>query len=361
MKKNKTKKRKNQRRGPPPAPAQRPPRVPDKGIIVRPVDTALGAPLAEERARLTQAAVDFSRSALAPATRKAYAEDAGRFQVWCERHRLVALPAGPQTVCLYLTALATNDNDAGRPRTVSTIRRRMAAISKWHELSGLADPFDHPSIAPVWAGIRRTLGVAPTDIAEALVLDDVNRIARVLKDNLRDVRDRAALLLGFHGANRRSEVTEMELSWLTLGERGMIVTFPFSKTNQEGELEQIAIPKADDPAVCPVEATREWLRVAGMGPGPILRQITNHGNLSLKPLSGFGYSRIIKRLVTLIGLDPAGYSGHSVRRGYVTTAHRAGETDARIMERTRHKTTAMVHRYTAPDDLLVKIGKRETW
>ena len=55
--------------------------------------------------------------------------------------------------------------------------------------------------------------------------------------------------------------------------------------------------------------------------------------------------RLVKRYVRSIGLDPAEYSGHSLRAGFVTSAavHRASLD--KIMDVTRHRSADMVLRY----------------
>ena len=47
--------------------------------------------------------IDASRS---PATLRAYRSDWAHFESWCSEHNLVALPAEPAVVAMYLTDLA---------------------------------------------------------------------------------------------------------------------------------------------------------------------------------------------------------------------------------------------------------------
>ena len=53
----------------------------------------------------------------------------------------------------------------------------------------------------------------------------------------------------------------------------------------------------------------------------------------------------MKQYVDTIGLDPAEYSGHSLRAGFVTSAAAHHARLDKIMEVTRHKSTDMVLRY----------------
>src|SRR5579862_4613778 len=55
----------------------------------------------------------------APATRQAYRTDFRTFEAWCGLHGLVALPASPMTVGVYLAALA------GEGKRASTLERAL--------------------------------------------------------------------------------------------------------------------------------------------------------------------------------------------------------------------------------------------
>jgi hypothetical protein len=64
-------------------------------------------------------------------TKKAYARDFTHLADWCATVPLPALPATPETVYLYLSALVADDNAAGY--AVSTLDRRLAAIGWVHD------------------------------------------------------------------------------------------------------------------------------------------------------------------------------------------------------------------------------------
>ena len=49
--------------------------------------------------------------------------------------------------------------------------------------------------------------------------------------------------------------------------------------------------------------------------------------------------------VSLAGLDPNKYGGHSLRSGFATSAAESGAEERNIMAMTGHKTTQMVRRY----------------
>ena len=68
--------------------------------------------------------------------------------------------------------------------------------------------------------------------------------------DLKGLRDRAILLLGFAGAFRRSELVALDASNLHFASAGLRVTVRKSKTDQEGQGATIAIPRvARSPAL----------------------------------------------------------------------------------------------------------------
>jgi site-specific recombinase XerD len=73
---------------------------------------------------LQQAAWSYARASKAKNTLRAYRADLADFTLWCKEQNKESHPATPDTICLYLTALA----QAGAK--VATIERRIAAISR---------------------------------------------------------------------------------------------------------------------------------------------------------------------------------------------------------------------------------------
>jgi len=188
-------------------------------------------------------------AATAANTRRAYRSDWADFTAWCERHGLTALPATPETVALYLAALAG-------VAKVSTVQRRLTAIAKAHRAACYDTPTKSEAVHLTMRGIRRTHGVAPTQKAPA-VLADLRAMLAVLPNTLIGTRDRALLLLGFAGAFRRSELVSLDVADLAFGERGMTVTLRRSKGDQEGEGLKKGIPFGRHALTCPVTAVRD--------------------------------------------------------------------------------------------------------
>ena len=162
--------------------------------------------------RLAGRARDYADAASAANTRRAYAADWTHFSLWCQRQGLDVLPPSPQVVGLYITACASGAATADRkPNSVSTIERRLSALSWQFRQHGL--PFDRGDrhVKTVLAGIRRTHGRPPAR-KDAVLRDDVVAMLETRdRGTLRGLRDRAMLLIGFAGGLRRSELVGLDV------------------------------------------------------------------------------------------------------------------------------------------------------
>jgi integrase len=280
----------------------------------------------------------FIEAATAPNTRRAYDSDLKHFLAWGG-----SLPASPDVVARYLAAHATT-------HVMATLARRLVAIRRAHALQGLPDPVRSELVRLTFRGIRRAHG-RPQRRAAALAAKEMATIVASLGDSVRDVRDRALLLIGFAGAFRRSELSRIDCKSIERTPRGVVITIPRSKTDQEGQSRQVAIPHGQN-TICPVRALDQWLERAGISKGPMFRPVTRRGHVLPGRLSGDSIASIVKQRVRAIGLDPTRYSGHSLRAGFVTSAARAGTPAWRIKAQTGHASDALVGRYIRLSDPL---------
>jgi len=296
---------------------------------------------AELRLRLGAVAAsarDYAGRAKAPNTLRAYRADWADFAAWCARYALSALPAAPETVALYLAALA----DAGR--SASTLQRRLSAISQAHQVAGLETPTRAALVRLTWAGIRRTIGTAQTGKAP-LVTADLRRLVATLPATLPGARDRALLLVGFAGAFRRAELVGLDVADVVATRDGLVATIRRAKTDQEGQGRTLGLPYGSHPATCPVRALADWRAAGAIAAGPLFRRIDRHGNVGAARLSDRAVALIVQRAAAAAGLDPARYAGHSLRSGLATAAAQAGVGERAIMAQTGHRAVTMVRRY----------------
>ena len=271
-------------------------------------------------------------------TLRGYTADLADFQTWCVNHDTRAVPAVPQTVVDYLTALA----DGGL--SVSTIQRRVAAIAFAHRTNNLDDPTTDPAVRVLLQGIRRTLTVAPTQ-KSPITRDDLKILLAHTTADLRGRRDRALLLIGFAGAFRRSELAALTLADITFQPAGIYIRLRHSKTDQEGAGLTKHIPALENSPLCPVRALKVYLREAAITDGAIFRKVDRWNNVSARAIDPDTVARIVKRLCSRAGMPVRDFAGHSLRSGFVTQATADGVDDWKIMSVTGHKSLAMLDRY----------------
>jgi site-specific recombinase XerD len=282
-------------------------------------------------------AKEFMSMAKAPATVKAYRSDWRDFEGWCETKGIRALPATAETVACYVSDLAA-------VRSVSTIQRRMSAVSQAHQAAGHESPTRSAVVQTIMAGIRREKGTAQKGKRPALV-GQIRRMVKSAPDGLLGMRDRALLLLGFAGAFRRSELVGLDVEDVEFVEDGLVVTLRRSKTDQEGEGRKVGIPHGRGNETCPVRAVRFWLDGAGISEGPLLRSVNRHGRVQPGRLSAKAVALVVKRYAEAAGLESVEFSGHSLRAGLATSAAMAGASERAIMNQTGHRSVQMVRRY----------------
>ena len=281
----------------------------------------------------------FAEQAHAPNTLIAYEADWNSFEQWCRGagYQIADLD-GSVAIASYLTGLAEQGY------SVSTIARRIAALSKHFQLIRREDPTKDPRVKLVWKGIRRKLGVAQEGKAPILV-EHLRLMLDTLSESPLGKRDRAILLLGFAGAFRRSELVSLDTEDVAFVQEGLTLMLRRSKTDQEGKGVKIGIPYGLREGTCPVRALREWLALLEGCPGPLFRAIDRHGRVKNGRLSDRAIALVIKRSAEAVGLDSRLYSGHSLRAGLATQAAINQVSDRAIMQQTRHRSRAMLDRY----------------
>jgi len=281
----------------------------------------------------------YVEAGIAPATRRAYKADLEHFWAWGGD-----IPTTDLQLAAYLAEQATT-------LKVATLTRRLAAISIAHKAQRLPSPVSSPLVRATMRGIRREQG-ADQHQAKPLPREDLFVVLAAMGDRLKDLRDRALLLIGLAGGLRRSELAAIDLIDLERVREGVILTIRRSKTDQEGVGRRIGIPLGRT-IHCPVEALENWLSAARIENGPIFHPVDRHGCVSARRLSGETVSSIVRDRMAGAGFDPTGYSGHSLRAGFATSAIRAGVSTFKIRQQTGHASDAMLSRYIRDGELFL--------
>jgi len=291
-------------------------------------------------------AEDYFHAAQSANTRRAYASDWRHFESWCLAAGQGSLPASPETVVLYLSALADTTK-------VSTLTRRVSAISQAHQTAGFQTPTQHIAVRKLMAGIRRRKGSMQTGKRPVLTHELKMIVARLSPERLLDVRDRALLLLGFAGAFRRSELVSLDIQDLSWSQEGLVVTLRQSKTDPEGYGRKIGIPHGSTPSTCPVRAVKVWTEALGADSGPLFRRIDRHERIGAR-LTAQSVALVLKKRAAQAGLEPAQLAGHSLRAGLATAAAAAGVSERVIMAQTGHRSLPVLRRYIREGSLFLE-------
>ena len=160
---------------------------------------------------------------------RAYKADLEHFRAWGGD-----IPTTDLQLAAYLADQAT-------ALKVATLTRRLAAISIAHKAQRLPSPVSSPLVRATMRGVRREQGTAQRQAAP-LLREDLFLVLGAMGDQLKDLRDRALLLIGFAGGLRRSELAAIDLIDFERVREGIILTIRRSKTDQDGVGRKIGVP-----------------------------------------------------------------------------------------------------------------------
>jgi integrase len=283
------------------------------------------------------------RGARAKNTHATYARAAKQYAAYCAARGAPTQNPPSRIIADYLS------HQAARGLSPASIGVHLAAIAHAHRHSG--SPFDTSIFEGVMDGIRRQYARAPKQSKPA-VLETIEEAVGSLGDSLKDRRDRALLLLGFHAARRRSELAGLDVGsagpdaagFIEFTDDGVVITLLRSKTNQRRTEERYAVPSDAAPDLIP--ALRAWLDAAGIVDGPLFRAVTKGAAARVGArMSGAAVSDVIKNRLG------EGFTGHALRRGFITDAAAAGLTTLDIMRQSGHKSHDMVQTYVDKAEL----------
>ena len=288
------------------------------------------------------------QSSKAENTVRAYKSDFNDFTFFCVKNGLKFLPTDPKIVSLYLTHLSTKE------AKISTLKRRLVSIGVIHKLKGHYLDTKHPSIIENIMGIKRRKGSIQKSKKPILINNlklIINAIDKQKKEDIKKIRDRSIILIGFSGGFRRNEIVSLDFDDLDFVEEGLKINLRRSKTDQFGEGSLKGLPYFENPEYCPVTSIQKWIEISKINSGSLFRRFTKGSRLSENRLTDQSVALIIKEYLELAGIDSKNYSGHSLRSGFATSAAESGAEERSIMAMTGHKSTEMVRRYIKESNL----------
>ena len=282
------------------------------------------------------------KSSKANNTVRAYKSDFKDFALFCAKNAFKNLPTEPKVVSLYLTYLSTKE------AKMSTLKRRLVSIGVIHKLKGHYLDTKHPSIIENIMGIKRRKGSIQKS-KKPLLINNLKKIINAIdngkKDNIKKLRDRTIILIGFSGGFRRNEIVSLDCDDLDFVPEGLKINIKRSKTDQFGEGSVKALPYFNKSQYCPVVSLKKWMDLTSITSCPVFRRFIKGSKLSENRLTNQTVALLIKEYLNLAGIDSTNYSGHSLRSGFATSAAESGAEERSIMNMTGHKSTEMVRRY----------------
>jgi integrase len=238
------------------------------------------------------------------------------------------------------------------PHAPSTVRRRLANWSTLTRWRGLNGAFASPALK---SAIRLAARAAPRTrrrkSAKAVTGDVLAKLlATCASDSLRDLRDKAMLMVAFaSGGRRRSEIAGLRVEQLTVEPPieipdgaplpSLAIHLGRTKTTS-GEQDDIVYLTGR-----PVDALNVWMAAAKIDKGSVFRGIGRWGTVSRRALDPQSVNAILKQRAEMAGLDPGEFSAHGLRSGYLTEAANRGVPLPEAMEQSRHRSVQQASSY----------------
>jgi len=238
------------------------------------------------------------------------------------------------------------------PHAPDTVRRRLASWSTLTKWRGLDGAFASPALKQA---IRLAVRAVPRPrrrkSAKAVTSDVLAKLlATCTTDSLRDVRDRAILMVAFaSGGRRRSEIAGLRLEQLTVEAPIEVADGPplpslaihlgRTKTTTGEEDDVVYLTGR------PVEALNAWLAAAEVDKGSVFRGIGRWGTVSRRALDPQSINAILKQRAEMAGLGSGEFSAHGLRSGYLTEAANRGIPLPEAMEQSRHRSVQQASSY----------------
>ena len=189
------------------------------------------------------------RNSKANNTIKAYRSDFKDFSAFCVKNDFKSIPTDPKIVSLYLTHLSIKD------AKMSTLRRRLVSIGVIHKLKGHYLDTKHPVIIENIMGISRKKGNYQRG-KKPILINQLKAIVNVIDnektEEIKKIRDKTIILIGFGGGFRRAELISIDYEDLEFVPEGVKIIIRRSKTDQTGEGMTKGLPYFTNQIYCPV-------------------------------------------------------------------------------------------------------------
>ncbi len=243
---------------------------------------------------------------------------------------------------------------------VSEIRRSARAINgapapgELVDADQMARPRRRLRLPALKSAIRLAIRAAPRQrlrkSAKAVTGDVLTKLlATCATDSLRDLRDRAILMVAFaSGGRRRSEIAGLRREQLTVeppievadGPPPLLAIHLGRTKTSNGEQDDVVYLTGR-----PVEALNTWMAAGKIESGSVFRAIGRWGTVSRRAIDPQSINAILKQRAEMAGLDAGEFSAHGLRSGYLTEAANRGIPLPEAMEQSRHRSVQQASSY----------------
>lgn len=312
---------------------------------------AVPDPVAAVLAALDTKAVEDLYDSRPRKTKKGYARD---WELWREFHGWLAeqtgtrLPDSSITVGTYVAFVRWLDEV--KEAAPNSIERRVTGVASearryGHEVPKAARAAATRALKPLKLdkarqarGRGKAAAITPADLRkmntaprERAPQPDARRRRGLIVPELARLRDRSLHTMRFAVAGRNAEMSELDDTGIRLVAEGLEVHVPSVKGRPARDVVVSYGQNADTCAVRCWIAWHEAKLAAGAAPdGPAFLPVDQWGNLGTERLSPDGCGRAMSRSARYAGMTGRRITGHSGRRGLVTTGRRNGKRPEKL-------------------------------
>lgn len=268
------------------------------------------------------------RAAFADGTTKNLLWQWKLFFMFCLYFVFRPLPASVECLCLYAQFLSRTF------KSVDSIRNYISGVRTLHSLVEVAYVAnDSVDLKLTLRGLKRLKSHTPRQAAP--MSPHILRKFYGLLDlsSQVDVVLWALLLIAFFTMSRKSNLVttgkerfnprkQLSRADILVGRKGLLVMFRWSKTNQFGEkVHMVPVMAVPNSVLCPVRAYKRMLKLLP-GSSSLPAFHIRVGD-SLQPVNYYLLQKFIQEGVSQLGLEPALFSSHSLRRAGATWAFKS--------------------------------------
>jgi integrase len=225
-------------------------------------------------------------------------------------------PADPVTVSLFISHLNK------QKLSYTTVKTYTFAISFIHRIQQQPDPTTALIVTKAFTGLKNKAAKSARPQLLPITRSLLDRLLVALPHCLHTLFDQklwaAIFTLSYHACLRAGEAVQSENKEHTLQFAQVFLNpssanIKFNSFKHSGRRTPTVILQKDDSSTsCPVRTLRDYLNIRGNHAGPLF---TNSSKL---PIDRANFSKILKDVAQVIGLDPTYYNTHSFRVGRAT-------------------------------------------